>query len=169
MDELIVALLGLSKAGRQEMHVGDVDMGKLVKEVVDEIMHGSSEQTIRLEMKMLPPAQGDVTLLRQVFANLLSNAVKFTRYKETAAIEVGGRTEDKENVYFVKDNGVGFEPEYAYKLFGTFQRLHTLQEFEGAGIGLSIVRRIITRHGGRVWAEGKPNEGATFYFSLPTG
>jgi light-regulated signal transduction histidine kinase (bacteriophytochrome) len=169
MDELIIALLDLSKAARREMQVRNINMEKLVKEVVDEIMHGSSEQTLRLEVRMLPPAQGDVTLIRQVFVNLLSNAVKFTRHKETALIEVGGWTEDKENVYFVKDNGVGFDPKYADKLFRTFQRLHTLREFEGTGIGLSIVQRIILRHGGRVWAEGSPNMGAIFFFSLPTG
>ena len=108
-------------------------------------------------------------LLRQVFVNLLSNAVKFSRHKKTAVIEVGGWSDEreKENVYFVKDNGVGFDPEFADKLFGTFQRLHTLKEFEGTGIGLSIVQRIVTRHGGRVRAEGKLNGGATFYFALP--
>ncbi len=168
MDRLIVALLDLSKATRQEMHMGNIDMEELVKEVVAEIMHGSSEQTLRLEVKTLPPAQGDSTLIRQVFVNLLSNAVKFTRHKETAVVEVGGWTEDKEKVYFVKDNGVGFDPKYADKLFSTFQRLHPLKEFEGTGVGLSIVQRIIVRHGGRVWAKGKPNDGAIFFFSLPT-
>jgi signal transduction histidine kinase len=169
MDELIVSLLDLSKAARQEMHMADIDMEELVKEVGDEIMHGSSEQTLRLEVKMLPPTRGDETLIRQVFVNLLSNAIKFARHKETAVVEVGGWTEDKEKVYFVKDNGVGFDPKYADKLFSPFQRLHTLKEFEGTGIGLSIVQRIIVRHGGRVWAEGKPNEGATFFSACQRG
>jgi signal transduction histidine kinase len=167
MDELIRALLDLSKVGRQEMHLRDINMLKLAKEVFDEILHDSSVPAPRLEIKPLPPAHGDSTLMRQVFANLLSNAVKFTRHKEAPAIEVGGWTEDKENVYCVKDNGVGFDPSYADKLFGTFQRLHTKKEFEGTGVGLSIVQRIVARHGGRVWAEGKPNEGAKFCFSLP--
>jgi len=169
MDELIRALFDLSKAGRQEMHMGGINLEELVKETFHEIMQGCPERTIRLEMKMLPPAQGDATLIRLVCVNLLSNAVKFTSHRETAAIEVGGWSDEKENVYFVKDNGVGFDPKYSVELFGTFRRLHTSQEFEGTGIGLSIVQRIIARHGGRVCAEGKPNEGAAFYFSLPRG
>jgi light-regulated signal transduction histidine kinase (bacteriophytochrome) len=106
-------------------------------------------------------------MLRQVWDNLLANACKFTQNREQPVIEVGGKSGDQENVYYVKDNGVGFEMEYAGKVFDSFRRLHSEEEFEGAGIGLALVSRIIDRHGGRVWAEGKVGEGATFYFSLP--
>jgi light-regulated signal transduction histidine kinase (bacteriophytochrome) len=115
----------------------------------------------------LPPIHGDITLIRQVLTNLLSNAVKFTRAKDLALITVGGLSEKSENVYYVKDNGVGFDAAHADKLFGVFQRMHGEGEFEGIGIGLSIVERIVRRHGGRVWAEGRPHEGAAFYFSMP--
>ena len=106
-------------------------------------------------------------MMHQVFVNLLSNAIKFSRSRETARIRVGGSIEGDEAVYYVKDNGVGFDMQYAGKLFGVFQRLHGMDEFEGTGIGLAIVKRIVTRHGGRVWAEGKVDEGATIYFALP--
>lgn len=106
-------------------------------------------------------------MIRQVFVNIFSNAIKFTKTKDTATIDAGSFARDGENVYYVKDNGVGFDMLYAQKLFGVFQRLHSAEEFEGTGIGLAIVSRIITKHGGRVWAEGKVNEGATFFFSLP--
>jgi light-regulated signal transduction histidine kinase (bacteriophytochrome) len=121
----------------------------------------------RLDLKPLPPARGDPRLVRLLLANLLSNAIKFTRHREVAVIEMGGRSDSEQNFYFVKDNGVGFDPQYADKLFGVFQRLHPDDEFEGTGVGLALVQRIIQRHGGRIWAEAKPNEGATFYFTLP--
>jgi light-regulated signal transduction histidine kinase (bacteriophytochrome) len=106
-------------------------------------------------------------MIQQVFLNLLTNAIKFTGNKDTAVIEVGGHSGENENVYYVRDNGVGFDMQYADKMFGPFQRLHSDKEFSGTGIGLAIVQRIIQRHGGRIWAEGKVNEGATFYFTLP--
>jgi light-regulated signal transduction histidine kinase (bacteriophytochrome) len=118
-------------------------------------------------MKELPPANVDPVLIRQVYFNLIANAVKFTRTRENAIIEVGSTKEEKEVIYYLKDNGVGFDMQYKDNLFGVFQRLHSSEAFEGTGVGLSIVKRIIQRHGGRVWAEGKVNEGATFYFSLP--
>jgi len=115
----------------------------------------------------LPEAAGDPTLVRQAWTNLLSNAIKFTMPRDERRIEVGGRAENGTNVYYVKDSGVGFNPDYTHKLFGAFQRLHRTEEFEGTGIGLAIVQRVVHRHGGRVWAESKVGEGATFYFSLP--
>jgi light-regulated signal transduction histidine kinase (bacteriophytochrome) len=120
-----------------------------------------------LTLEELPAAYGDKRLIAQVFHNLLANSIKFTRNEQAATIEVGCRPSVGEYVYFVRDNGVGFDMNHAQKLFGTFQRLHAATEFEGSGIGLATVRRIIERHGGRVWAEAETDVGATFYFSLP--
>jgi light-regulated signal transduction histidine kinase (bacteriophytochrome) len=118
-------------------------------------------------MGKLPPAYCDESMMRQVFVNLLSNAFKFTKYREIARIEIGGSAEASENLYWVKDNGVGFDQQDAENIFGVFHRLHGSDRFEGTGIGLAIVKRIIDSHKGRVWAEGKPDVGATFYFTLP--
>ncbi len=143
-------------------------MDKLAKTAFDEIKATLlQKREIQFDIKPLPPAYGDEGLLHQVFFNLLFNAIKFTRSRENAIIEVGGYVEGTENVYYVKDNGIGFDMQYADKLFGAFQRLHSDKQFEGTGIGLAIVQRVIQRHDGRVWAEGKVNEGATFYFTLP--
>jgi light-regulated signal transduction histidine kinase (bacteriophytochrome) len=142
-------------------------MDKLAQTTFNEIKATTPERKLQFNIKPLPPASGDNGMIRQVFFNLLYNAIKFTKPKETAIIEIGGCVEGFENIYYVKDNGVGFDMQYADKLFGAFQRLHSEKEFEGTGIGLAIVQRIINRHGGRVWAEGKVNEGATFYFTIP--
>ena len=167
MGQLIDDLLLFSRLGRQEIRVSEMDMGKLAKAVSEELKLAVPERKLKFTINTLIPAQGDQAMIRQVFVNLLSNAVKFTRTKEIAAIEVDGRSQGNENVYTVKDNGVGFDMQYVNKLFGVFQRLHSSEEFEGTGVGLAIVQRIIHRHGGRVWAEGKINKGATIYFSLP--
>ena len=167
MNELIEALLDLSRISRQGINIGVISMERTAALVAEELKATDPARNIAVNVKELPDTHGDLTLIRQVFINLLSNAFKFTRGKDTAAIEVGGWSEGSENIYYVKDNGAGFNMDYADKLFRVFQRLHSLREFDGIGIGLSIVHRIIQRHGGRVWAEGKVNEGATFYFTLP--
>jgi light-regulated signal transduction histidine kinase (bacteriophytochrome) len=167
MALLIDGILSLSRLGRLEMKVTEMDMGELATGVVKELKTFSPERACQFRLSPLPPARGDRMMIHQVLVNLLSNAVKFTRLKKAPVIEVGGWSEEHENTYYVKDNGSGFDMRYADKLFGTFQRLHRQEEFEGTGIGLAIVQRIIQRHGGRVWAEGKVNEGAAFYFTLP--
>ena len=167
MGQLIDDLLVFSRLGRQEIRVSEMDMGKLAKAVSDELKVTVPERKIDFTIKRLSPTHGDQSMIRQVFANLLSNAIKFTGPREIAGIEVGDWSEGDENIYYVKDNGVGFDMQYVHKLFAVFQRLHSSEEFEGTGVGLAIVQRIIHRHGGRVWAEGKVDEGATFYFTLP--
>ena len=167
MGVLIDDLLALSRVGRRDIEFSKVDMNKLVRAVYEEIRTNMSESQFQFDIGQLPSAYGDPIMIQQVFLNLLTNAIKFTGNKDTAVIEVGGRNEDGENVYYVRDNGVGFDMQYADKMFGPFQRLHSDKEFIGTGIGLAIVQRIIQRHGGRIWAEGKVNEGATFYFTLP--
>jgi light-regulated signal transduction histidine kinase (bacteriophytochrome) len=168
MDELINALISLARVGRQELHLFSLDMAQLAQGAYDELKSALPEREVRFTVHPLPQAGGDLLLIRQVFSNLLRNALKFTRDRTPAQIEVGGRAEDFEIIYSVKDNGAGFDMQFADRLFRAFQRLHSQNEFEGTGIGLSTVQRIIARHGGRVWAEGKPGEGATFYFSLPS-
>ena len=166
MGQLIDDLLAFSRLGRKAVELSPIDMTDLAKSVFEEL-NSDSERRPQLKIENIPPAQGDRALLRQVFVNLLSNATKYSRTKDHSLVEVGGRTENGNNIYYVKDNGAGFDMQYVNKLFGVFQRLHSPEEFEGTGVGLAIVQRIIHRHGGRVWAEGKVNEGATFYFTLP--
>lgn len=167
MGRLIDDLLAFSRLGRQEVKSAPIDMKKLIHEIYEEMRPNMAGRSVNLEVKDLPGGLGDVRLVRQVVVNLISNALKYSRTKNDASIEIGGRREEKENVYYVKDNGIGFDMQYAGKLFGVFQRLHSVAQFEGTGVGLAIVHRIIVRHGGRVWAEGKINEGAVFYFTLP--
>ena len=169
MGQLIEDLLALSRLGRKEMQVSMIDMEKLAKTVFDEIKEANPGRNIQLEIKTLPPAHGDQAMIHQVFVNLIANAIKFTKFKENAIIEIGCIARMNENVYYIKDNGIGFDMQYLNKLFGVFQRLHSAEEFDGTGVGLAIVQRIIHRHGGKVWAEGKVNEGATFYFNLLEG
>lgn len=167
MGRLIDDLLAFSRLARASMAVSEVDMDALVRNVWAEVVAAEPGRTVDLRVQSLPPARADRAMVRQVWANLLSNALKFTRPRPVAVIEVGGRVEGDEAVYYVRDNGVGFDMRYADKLFGVFQRLHRVDEFEGTGVGLAIVRRVVHRHGGRVWAEGQVDGGATFYFTLP--
>jgi signal transduction histidine kinase len=167
MAQLIDALLAFSRAGQQELQRATVDMTALVRATYAELRGAEPTEGVELRLAELDPALGDPGLLRQVWANLLSNALKFTRPKGRRTIEVGSRNEALRVVYFVRDNGVGFDMHHAGKLFDVFQRLHGPKEFEGNGIGLALVSRIVSRHGGEVWAEGRPDEGATISFSLP--
>lgn len=168
MDQLINDLLSLSRLKRQDFTVSKIDIESLVKDIFYELKAINKGRKLKLILNNPPKCMGDPSMIRQVFMNLLSNAIKFTRKRASALIEVSGSTTENEYIYYVKDNGVGFDMADAEKLFGVFQRLHSADEYEGTGVGLAIVQRIITRHGGRVWAEGKLDTGATFYFTLPT-
>jgi light-regulated signal transduction histidine kinase (bacteriophytochrome) len=167
MGQLIDDLLHFSRLGRQQLSKQSVNVSSLVQEVLEELGKDQGDRSIELLVGQMPDTVGDPSLLKQVFVNLLSNAYKFTRKKEKAMIEVGWRQDEKEGVYFVKDNGAGFDMKHAHKLFDVFQRLHRQDEFEGTGVGLSTVQRIINRHGGRIWAEAAVDKGAEFYFTLP--
>jgi light-regulated signal transduction histidine kinase (bacteriophytochrome) len=168
MSRLIDDLLTFSRLGRQSLSAADIDMKRMVEDVLKEV-HLAGDQRSKLVLRALPPARGDATLLKQVWANLLGNAIKFSGKRERPVVEVSGHEDGTESVYCVKDNGAGFDMRYYDKLFGVFQRLHRTEEFAGTGVGLAIVQRVVLRHGGRVWAEGKVGEGAAFYFSLPRG
>ncbi len=167
MGRLIGDLLAFSRLGRTEISWSLIDMEQVSKNVWQEQVALNPGRKLELITGNLPRARGDRSLVRQVFSNLLSNAVKFTGNRDQALIEIGGSSGEGENFYYVKDNGTGFDMRYYDKLFGVFQRLHSESEYEGTGVGLAIVQRIIHRHGGRVWAEGEVGKGATFFFSLP--
>jgi PAS domain S-box-containing protein len=167
MGELIDDLLSFSRLGRLPVATQEIDIESLVHEVVDEALTVQHDPVPRVDIGRLPPARGDRALLRQVWTNLISNAIKYSSKQATPHIEVTGERSAAENWYSVSDNGVGFNMQYADKLFGVFQRLHHADEFTGTGVGLAIVHRVVTRHGGRVWAEGKVDEGAVFSFTLP--
>jgi PAS domain S-box-containing protein len=167
MGNLIDDLLVFSRMAKTEMRIGRVDFNDLIREVVNDFQTEVHHRDIVWKIDPLPDVEGDSAMLRQVWANLIGNSVKYTRTRERAEIEIGSKKEGKERIFFVRDNGVGFDSQYAGKLFGVFQRLHRPDEFEGTGIGLANVRRIIYRHGGRTWAEGSVDHGAVIYFALP--
>lgn len=167
MDRLIEGLVLFSRLGQRPLSVRPVDLAALVQEVLGELRRQQGERDMDIRVGALPMAVADPVLLKQLFISLLSNAFKFTRPRSRPVIEVGGHQQPGERVYFVRDDGAGFDMRYAGKLFAVFQRLHSAEEFEGIGIGLSMAQRIVQRHGGRIWAEGEVGKGATFYFSLP--
>jgi PAS domain S-box-containing protein len=167
MGQLIDDLLAFSRLGRKEMYTSRVDMRGLAVSVLNELLKEEERARLDFQIGKLPAVKADSSLIRQVWFNLLANAIKFTSKKERALIEIGVKTTKEELIYYVRDTGAGFDMEYANKLFGVFQRLHSESEFDGTGVGLAIVQRIIHRHEGRVWAEGEVGKGATFYFALP--
>ena len=167
MGQLIEDILAFSRLGRHSLTMFNLDMADLVADAWDELQIINPDRRITLKIdEPLPPGMGDRTLIRQVVSNILSNAIKFTKVREDGLIEVSGCTKDDENVYTIRDNGAGFDMQYYDKLFAVFQRLHGAEDFEGTGVGLAIVQRIIHRHGGRIWAEGEVGKGACFHFTL---
>jgi len=168
MSDLIDNLLAFSRLGQADVNKSTVDLNALIRDILPDLQADTKAHKITWTIPALPPVQADPALLRIVLSNLLSNAVKFTGSREEAKIEIGAPCQNGEKIISIRDNGVGFDPAHAGKLFGVFQRLDTPFKFEGLGIGLANVRRIIDRHGGRTWAEGVPGAGATFYFSLPS-
>ncbi|MDR3625183.1 MAG: PAS domain S-box protein [Ignavibacteriaceae bacterium] len=166
MSRLIEDLLEFSRVTRINMNKVKVDMMKMAGKVFDELKSFENNRNISLSIDDLCPADGDPALLKQVWINLIANAIKFTRPRDTAIIRIGNKVEDGNRIYFIKDNGVGFDMKYSQNLFGVFQRLHKYKDFEGTGVGLALVERIIKRHGGKIWADSKLDEGASFYFTL---
>jgi signal transduction histidine kinase len=167
MGDLIDGILRFSRAVRRPITATTVDMTELARAVVADLMRTCAERSVRFDIGELPSAYGDSELLRQVLANLVSNAIKFSASRREALIELGGSKTKDGAEYYVKDNGVGFDMAYVHKLFGVFERLHAPSEYEGTGIGLAITKRVIVRHGGRIWAEGNEGVGAVFRFFLP--
>lgn len=168
MGRLVEDLLRFSRTGRQQMRVSNVAMGPLVQGIYEELLESACGRKVNLTLGALPTVKGDPSLLRQVVQNLMANAFKFTDKKQSPKIVVGVKGESPDSwTFFIKDNGTGFDPQYSGKLFQVFERLHSDAEYEGTGVGLAIVKRIVQRHGGKVWAESSPGKGATFFFSLP--
>jgi len=167
MGQLIDDLLSFSKLGKKELALSQVDIQLLAEQAADELLHHETPGKYKMIIEALPTANADYGMIKQVMLNLVGNAIKYSAKKTKPEIEIGFRDEAESTVYFVKDNGAGFNMAYADKLFGVFQRLHSLEEFEGSGVGLALAKRIILKHKGEIWAEAKENEGATFYFRLP--
>jgi PAS domain S-box-containing protein len=168
MGKLIDALLTFSRLGRADLKGTTIDSKQIVENVIKTFSEELAGRNVEINISGLPDAMGDEELINQVWVNLISNAIKYSQNKEKAVIEIGGKIEDDKTIFHIKDNGAGFDMKYADKLFGVFQRLHKAKDFEGIGIGLANVNRIIVRHGGKCWAESEVDNGATFFFSLPT-
>jgi PAS domain S-box-containing protein len=166
MGQLIDDLLAFSRIGRKELVMMNIQMHDIVTNLCSELKNEQNDRNIEIHINQLLPARADNITIKQVWVNLISNAIKYSRLKDIAIIEIGSEIKGEEIIYYIKDNGVGFDMRYADKLFGVFQRLHSDEEFEGTGVGLALVQRIISKHGGRVWADGKVSEGATFFFTL---
>jgi light-regulated signal transduction histidine kinase (bacteriophytochrome) len=169
MGNLVDDLLAFSRLGRQELSKQPVNPAEIARQALKDLRTELDGRDVRINILDLPICQADPALLRQVYANLLGNAVKFTKGHQPAFIEVGSQQDNGELAYFVRDNGAGFDMQYANKLFGVFQRLHRSDEYPGTGVGLATVQRIVHRHGGRIWAEAEVDKGATFYFTLGEG
>jgi len=167
MGLLIDDLLSFSRTGRKDVAYSSIDMKRLFEQAFQELISETEGRKVHLTIHPLPEVSGDISLMKQVVVNLVSNALKYTRREKIAEIEVGANESNSEITYFIKDNGVGFDMRFVDKIFGVFQRLHTNEEFEGTGVGLAIVQRIIHKHNGKIWCTGKVDEGAEFYFTLP--
>lgn len=166
MGQLIDDILKYSRLSRQPLNRSEIDMTRLSEGVFLELQEGCAGRTVNFKVNTLPSCNADRVMIKQVLINLISNAIKFTRVREVAEIEVGSRQDENETVYYIKDNGIGFDIKYAEKPFDLFQSLHSTKDYEGTGVGLAIVQRLVHRHGGKVWAEGKVDEGATFSFTM---
>jgi light-regulated signal transduction histidine kinase (bacteriophytochrome) len=168
MGHLIDALLAFSRMGKQEIMKTQINTQSMVNEIVTELIHqNNGHTTIEWNIHALPPVNADINTIRQVWINLISNAIKYSGNKQQPNIEIDSESRNGQIVFSVKDNGVGFDQQYSHKLFKVFQRLHGPEEFEGTGVGLALVEKIVSRHGGKVWAKGEIDKGACFYFSLP--
>jgi len=167
LDRLITDLLSLSRAGRSELKLDDVEMNSIVESIYQELTTPEIQEKTKFTVHDLPMGYGDPTLIRHIWMNLISNAIKYSLPKEHPTIEIFGESDSEKCTYTIKDNGVGFNPDFKNKLFGLFQRLHKASDFEGTGVGLAIVHRIVIRHNGEVWGDGKTDVGAEFSFTLP--
>jgi len=167
MNNLLTGLMDFSRVGIAEMKLEEIPMAKMVTDICDELKEQEKDRKISFDIGDLPDIKGDPVLIKQVWVNLVSNAIKYTGKKPEAKIEIGTKAPGGQLSYFIKDNGDGFDMKYYDKMFGVFQRLHSQQEFQGNGVGLAMTEKIVSRHGGKIWAEGRPGEGATFYFALP--
>jgi PAS domain S-box-containing protein len=166
MGRLIDDLLAFSRMGRQDIVKTIINTQAMVSEIIEELLSGDERDRILCEIQQLPPINGDISTMRQVWVNLISNAIKYSSKADQPRITIGATSQHGKHIFFVKDNGVGFDEKYKDKLFKVFQRLHSADEFEGTGVGLALVDKIISKHGGHVWAEGRPGKGASFYFSV---